>query len=118
MKTKFSIVLLLVCLLPTCVVAQKFNRAVPFASNFEAPIPRPEQDKLAENKLAQLKAKTGKRPNIVWIIIDDMGYGDPGCYGGGEAIGAATVNIDRLAREGLRLTSCYSPFLERTRRSK
>ncbi|MCP4773930.1 MAG: sulfatase-like hydrolase/transferase, partial [Planctomycetaceae bacterium] len=105
MKTKFAIVLLLVCLLPTCVVAQKFNRAVSFASNFEAPIPRPEQDKLAQAKLAQLKAKMGKRPNIVWIIIDDMGYGDPGCYGGGAAIGAATENIDRLAREGLRLTS-------------
>ncbi|MDE0936953.1 MAG: arylsulfatase [Mariniblastus sp.] len=108
MKSRFAIVLLLVCFFPTCVVAQKFNRAVSFASNFEASIPHPEQDKLVEDKLAKLKAKTGKRPNIVWIIIDDMGYGDPGCYGGGEAIGAATENIDRLAREGLRLTSCYS----------
>lgn len=37
-----------------------------------------------------------------------MGWGDPGVYGGGEAIGAPTPNIDRLAHDGLRLTSCYS----------
>ncbi len=37
-----------------------------------------------------------------------MGYGDPGAYGGGAAIGAATPNMDRLAREGLKLTSTYS----------
>ena len=53
-------------------------------------------------------AKTGRKPNIVWLVIDDMGYGDPGAYGGGAAIGAATPNIDRLAREGLKLTSSYS----------
>ena len=47
-------------------------------------------------------------PNIVLILVDDMGYGDPGCYGGGKAIGAATPQMDRLAREGLRLTSCYA----------
>jgi len=59
-------------------------------------------------RLAKLKDKTGRRPNIVWLIVDDMGYGDPGCYGGGIASGAATPSMDRLAREGLRLTSCYS----------
>ena len=37
-----------------------------------------------------------------------MGWGDPGAYGGGAAIGAATPNMDRLAREGLKLTSTYS----------
>ena len=37
-----------------------------------------------------------------------MGWGDPGVYGGGAAIGAATPNMDRLAREGLKLTSTYS----------
>jgi arylsulfatase len=52
--------------------------------------------------------KTGRRPNIVWLVIDDMGYGDAGAFGGGAAVGAATPNIDRIAREGLKLTSTYS----------
>jgi len=46
-----------------------------------------------------------KRPNIVIIMADDMGWGDLGCYGC-ESI--ATPNLDRLAGEGVRLTSFYS----------
>ena len=88
--------------------APKFDRSMKSKENFEAHIPRPEQDKAVAEKLAALKSKTGKRPNILWIVVDDMGYGDPGCYGGGGAIGAATPHIDKLAREGLKLTSCYS----------
>ena len=68
----------------------------------------PEQERAAQQKLDALFSKTKKRPNILWLVVDDMGYGDPGCYGGGEAIGAATPNIDRLAHEGLKLTSTYS----------
>ncbi len=41
-------------------------------------------------------------PNIIIINADDLGYGDPGCYGG-TAI--RTPNIDRLAKEGVRFTS-------------
>ncbi len=74
----------------------------------EPAVPRPGQEKIAKEKLADLRAKTGKPPNILWFLIDDMGYGDPGCFGGGAAVGAATPNIDRLAREGLKLTSTYS----------
>jgi arylsulfatase len=88
--------------------AQTFDRSVKTASNFEAAIPHPDQQKHAAEKLKQLHAKTGQRPNIVWIVVDDMGYGDPGCYGGGIAVGAATPNMNALARNGLRLTSCYS----------
>ncbi len=85
-----------------------FNRAQRTAENYEPAIPHPSQDKIVAQKLADLQKKTGKKPNIVWLVIDDMGYGDPGCYGGGEAIGAATPNIDRMAHDGLRLTSCYA----------
>jgi arylsulfatase A-like enzyme len=84
------------------------DRAVRISETMEPAIPRPEQDAAVTKKLAALEARTGKKPNIVWIIIDDMGYGDPGCYGGGAAIGAATPNIDALAKQGLRLTSGYS----------
>lgn len=84
------------------------NRSVRTAENMEPAILRPEQDNVVAAKLAALEKKVGKKPNIVWLLVDDMGFGDPGCYGGGKAIGADTPNMDRLAREGLRLTSCYS----------
>jgi len=45
------------------------------------------------------------RPNFLIIFVDDMGYGDPGCYGG---TAAKTPNIDRLATEGTRFTSFYA----------
>ena len=43
------------------------------------------------------------KPNILQILIDDMGYADLGCYGGV----AATPHIDRLASEGIRFTQAY-----------
>ena len=45
-----------------------------------------------------------KKPNVVFILADNVGYGDMGPYGGGELRGAPTPRIDQLAREGLRLT--------------
>jgi arylsulfatase A-like enzyme len=44
-----------------------------------------------------------RRPNIVLILADNLGWGEPGCYGGGALRGAPTPNIDRLASEGLLL---------------
>ena len=64
----------------------------------------PDAEAAADAKLAAL----GKRPNVALIVFDDVGWGDFGCYGGGVAVGAPTPNIDRLAREGKLLTSCYS----------
>ena len=96
---------------PKPAVAQEgpsFDRTVRTAKNIEPAIPRPEQDATVAARLKVLAEHTGRKPNIVWIIVDDMGYGDPGCYGGGIVAGAATPNMDRLASEGLRLTSCYS----------
>ncbi|MDO8545465.1 MAG: arylsulfatase [Opitutaceae bacterium] len=45
-----------------------------------------------------------KRPNIVVILVDDMGFSDIGCYGSE----IATPNIDRLAQQGLRFTRFYN----------
>lgn len=67
----------------------------------------PQQEKGAKVKLASFISKH-RRPNILLLLVDDLGYGDPGVYGGGEAVGAATPNIDRLAHDGLRLTSTYA----------
>jgi arylsulfatase A len=44
-------------------------------------------------------------PNFIIVLCDDLGYGDLHCYGGHEL---KTPNIDKFARESLRLTSCYS----------
>src|SRR5260221_3284259 len=44
------------------------------------------------------------RPNILFILADNLGYGDLGVYGGGELRGAPTPRIDELAAQGLRLT--------------
>jgi len=49
------------------------------------------------------QAPSGK-PNVVFILADNVGYGDLGPYGGGELRGAPTPRIDQLAREGMKLT--------------
>lgn len=46
-----------------------------------------------------------RRPNIVVILVDDLGYGDLGCYG--QKL-IKTPNIDRLAKEGIKLTDHYA----------
>ena len=45
----------------------------------------------------------GSKPNIVFVLMDNLGYGEVGCYGGGILRGAATPRIDKLASEGTRL---------------
>ena len=52
-----------------------------------------------------LKRKTQSYPNIVFILADDLGYGDLGCYGQKKI---RTPNIDRLAAEGMRFTQAYA----------
>jgi arylsulfatase len=49
-----------------------------------------------------------KKPNILFLVSDDTGYGDLGPYGGGEGRGMPTPNIDRLAREGMTFFSFYA----------
>lgn len=46
-----------------------------------------------------------QKPNIVFILTDDMGYGDLGCYGQSTL---KTPNIDRMAEEGIRFTNHYA----------
>ncbi|MGP0029949.1 MAG: arylsulfatase [Acidimicrobiales bacterium] len=67
----------------------------------------PEQEESASRLLESYRS-TGRRPNVLVVLFDDVGWGDFGCYGGGVAVGAPTPNIDRLARRGMLLTSCYS----------
>ena len=53
-----------------------------------------------------LKARIGRRPNIVLIVSDDQGYADASCYDHPPEV--STPNIDRLAAEGVRLTDGYA----------
>src|SRR5215207_10898144 len=46
-----------------------------------------------------------KRPNVLYIMADDMGWGDLSCYGRPDY---RTPNLDRLASEGTRFTHAYS----------
>src|SRR5437660_2140035 len=55
----------------------------------------------AENVFSQ----PGRRPNIVFIMADDMGYADVACYGRPDV---RTPNIDRLAANGVRLLQAYA----------
>ena len=51
------------------------------------------------------KAESSRKPNIIFILADDLGYGDLGCYGQKRI---RTSNIDRMAGEGVRFTQCYA----------
>src|SRR5881227_3842900 len=53
----------------------------------------------------EISSPGADHPNIVLILADDLGYGDLGCYGQQRI---KTPNIDQLAAEGMRFTSCYA----------
>ena len=46
-----------------------------------------------------------RRPNVVILYADDLGYGDLGCYGGEDI---KTPNVDALAENGLRFSDAYA----------
>jgi Sulfatase len=50
-------------------------------------------------------AAAPRRPNLIYILLDDAGYGDLGCYGQKTLL---TPHIDRLAREGMKFTRHYA----------
>ena len=51
------------------------------------------------------QASAKPKPNLIWILADDLGYGDLGCYG--QKV-ITTPNLDRMAAEGMRFTHFYS----------
>jgi len=58
-------------------------------------------------KASTNKKKALEKPNIIIILADDLGYGDPGCYNSDSKI--PTPNIDRLAADGMLFTDAHSP---------
>jgi arylsulfatase A-like enzyme len=64
---------------------------------------------LLAGPLTGLRAQTtavGERPpNVIFIMADDLGYGDLGCYGQEQV---KTPNLDRMAAQGIRFTQYYA----------
>ena len=65
-------------------------------------------DAIVQQKLAELEKRFGQKPNIVYILADDVGYTELGSYGGGKIRGAPTPSLDQMAREGMRFLTFYS----------
>lgn len=57
--------------------------------------------------LQSFAADGAAKPNIVVILVDDMGYGDPSCFNSNSKI--STPHIDSLARDGMRFTDAHAP---------
>ena len=67
------------------------------------------EDKELDQKLAELRAQNGgKRPNIVYILIDDMGFGEFGMPALNKIRGGRTPNLDELAKQGMMFTRFYT----------
>ena len=67
-----------------------------------------QENEAIDAKLASLEKKFGKKPNIIYILTDDIGYGELGSQGGGGVRGASTPRLDKMADEGLLLNGFYS----------
>ncbi len=66
------------------------------------------EDKQIDAKLAALQKRFGKRPNIIYILSDDVGWGELGWQGGGKHRGTPTPELDKLAFEGMRFWTAYA----------
>ena len=67
-----------------------------------------EEDKQIDQKLAALEKKFGKKPNIIYILADDVGWGEMGWQGGGKHRRTPTAELDKMAFEGMRFWSAYA----------
>ena len=50
---------------------------------------------------------SNQRPNVLYIVVDDMGFADVGCFGNKSL---PTPNVDRLCKEGIKLTHHLSAY--------
>jgi len=66
------------------------------------------EDAQVQERLAAVEARFGKKPNIVFILADDIGYTELGSYGGGKVRGFDTPRLDEMADQGMRFLQFYS----------
>ncbi len=65
-------------------------------------------DKAINERLAKLEKRFGKKPNIIYILADDVGWGELGWQGGGKHRGTPTPTLDAMAEEGMAFWSAYA----------
>ena len=66
------------------------------------------EDQDIDARLAALEERFGQRPNIIYILTDDIGWGEMGWQGGGKHRGTPTPALDQMAMEGMRFWSAYA----------
>jgi arylsulfatase len=66
------------------------------------------EDKAINKKLTALRSRFGKKPNIIYILADDVGWGEMGWQGGGKHRGTPTPELDKMAFEGMRFWTAYA----------
>jgi len=66
------------------------------------------QNVIIQQKLQELYRKHNKRPNIIFILTDDIGWGELGSYLGGKLRGTPTPNLDKMAKDGMQFLSAYA----------
>ena len=66
------------------------------------------EDNAINKKLAALRKKYKKSPNIIYVLGDDIGWGELGWQGGGKHRGLPTPNLDKMAYEGMRFQWAYA----------
>ena len=59
------------------------------------------EDEQIDQKLEALRNRFGKRPNIIYILADDVGWGELGCYLGGKLTGRPSETLDHMADHGI-----------------
>ena len=67
-----------------------------------------QEDQAIDRKLAGLEKRFGKKPNIIYVLGDDVGWGELGSYLGGKLRGTPTPNLDSMAQQGMQFLAHYS----------
>ena len=98
-QARWWMILLLMTVLPSISsaikpVAEYLVRERQFGEQWAA------EDKQVQDRLAALEKKFGKKPNIVFILADKIGYTELGSYGGGKVRGFSTPSVDQMAVRG------------------
>ena len=86
----------IIATLPLCLAAEQMASTAQAQSEVPAKTP---------TNTVVLRPPAPRRPNIILIVADDLGYGDLGCYGQTRIL---TTNLDRMAAEGVRFTDFYA----------